>query len=89
MNAVAKETKYYAIVDFGRTLDNPSGLARRHFTPEGSIDETLRRNLTWGPSSIIIEREHGELGYDLVEISETEAEALLERFRSRWQPTEW
>jgi hypothetical protein len=39
----------YAIIGFGRTLDNPSGLARRRFTPEGRVDESLQRDLSLRP----------------------------------------
>ena len=81
----AAEVKYYAVVGAGRTPDSPSGLARRTFTPEGRLDESLRRDLTWGPSSEIYEWERGEeMGPDLVEITEAEAEAQVERFREKW-----
>jgi hypothetical protein len=75
--------QYYAIAGRSRTRDNPSGLARRRVTPQGTLDESLRRDLTWGRTSAIIEREWGEIGLDLYEISEAEAEALIERFRAR------
>jgi hypothetical protein len=78
------KTKYYAIVSFGRTARDPSGIARRRVGDEGRIDEALRRDLTWAPDSAIVEWEYGDVGADLVEISEAEAEALIERFRERW-----
>ena len=78
------EIKYYAIVSFGRTAQDPSGIARRRMSDEGRVDEALRRDLTWAPDSAIVEWEYGDVGADLVEISEGEANALIERFRQEW-----
>ena len=47
--------KYYAIVGYGRTAQNPSGIARRTRSADGPIDEALRRDLTWQRDSAIIE----------------------------------
>jgi hypothetical protein len=76
--------KYYAIVGSGRTPQNPSGLARRITSVDGHVDEALRRDLTWQRDAAIIEWEHGDAGAELVEISEPEAQALVERFREKW-----
>jgi hypothetical protein len=76
--------RYYAIVGSGRTPQNPSGLARRVTSTEGPIDEALRRDLTWQRDAAIIEWESGDVGADLVEISEAEALELIERFREKW-----
>jgi hypothetical protein len=82
---VAYEVKYFAMIRSGDNEKHPSGLARRTMTPEGRLDETLRRDLTWMRDSAIYEWERGEeMGTDLVEISEAEAEALVERFREKW-----
>jgi hypothetical protein len=81
---VSDEVKYYAIVGIGRTADNPSGIARRSFSPEGPIDEALRQDLTWERNSAIVKWEYGDVGADLVEISEADAEGLIERFREKW-----
>ena len=79
------EIKYYAVVVQGRSIANPSGLARRTFTAEGRLDESLNRDLTWARSSEIYQWERGEnFGPDLVEISADEAEVLIERFRQKW-----
>jgi hypothetical protein len=79
------EVKYFAVLGTGRTIDSPSGLARRTFTAKGRVDESLRRDLTWTRSSEIYQWERGEdMGPDLVEISEDEADALIERFREKW-----
>ena len=76
---------YYSIVGVGRTISNPSGLARRRYTNDGRIDESLRRDLSWGPSTAITDWEYGNHPGDLVEISEDEANALIERFQEKWQ----
>ena len=69
----------------GDTPAQPSGLARRTSTPQGRLDETFRRDFTWKRDSAIYEWERGEeLGADLVEISEVEARAVIERFREKW-----
>ena len=81
---MAEDTKYYSVIGSGRTVQNPSGLVRRVLSSEGSIDEALQRDLTWVPSSAIIQWEYGDVGAELVEISEGEAEALIERFRQKW-----
>jgi len=82
---VAEETRYYAIVRDGQKTEDASGLARRIYTPQGRLDQAIRRNLTWERDSAIYEWERGEeLGFSLVEISEAEAERLIERFREKW-----
>lgn len=81
---MSEATKYYAIVGAGRTIENPSGLARRQLLADTVIDESLRRDLTWAPDSAIREWEYGDVGSDLVEISEDDAEALIQRFREKW-----
>jgi hypothetical protein len=81
---MTSEVKYYAIVTSGRTAQTPSGIARRRLDAAGPFDEALRRDLTWQPDSAIVEWEYGDVGAELVEISEAEAERLIERFREKW-----
>lgn len=84
MSDNAYPVKYYAIVDDERGTDEPDGLMRRTFTPEGRLDEALQRDLTWRRNSGLYKWEHGDLTEDYVEISEDEAMALIERFRAKW-----
>jgi hypothetical protein len=65
-------------------MQNPSGLVRRRTSSGGRIDEALQRDLKWVPSSAIVEWEYGDVGAELVEISEAEAEGLIELFREKW-----
>jgi hypothetical protein len=84
---VAGDISYYAIVSARRTAQAPSGLARRRYAgPDGDVpvDEALRRELTWEPDSAIVEWEYGEVGADLVEISEAAAARLVAGWRVLW-----
>jgi hypothetical protein len=79
-----QKATYYVIMTAGNSSYEPVGLVRRTLTPEGRLDEALRRDLTWGRDAAIIEWEYGNLSGELVEVSEEEAEALIERFRQKW-----
>jgi hypothetical protein len=81
---MADRVDSYAVVGVGRTIANPSGLVRRRYTPAGRVDEALSRDLSWRATSAITQWEYGNLPGELVEISEEEAEALIERFRQKW-----
>lgn len=82
---MTNETKYYVIIGRGHKSSDPTGLARRVVVGDGIIDESLRRDLSWGHTNAIVEWNRGEeLTRDLQEVSEAEAEALIERFREKW-----
>ena len=81
---MADEVSYYAIVSAGRTVQAPSGLARCRYEATGPVDEALRRDLSWAPDSAIVEWEYGEVGSDLVEISQATADRLIAGFRMLW-----
>jgi hypothetical protein len=86
---VANNVKYFAIVRSGDSPEHPSGLARRTVTPSGRLDETFRRDLTWTRDSAIYEWERGEeMGTDLVEISQADAERVIQDFREQWSAQE-
>ena len=80
---MTSQVQYYVIVS-GQGDRSASGLARRAYTDAGPVDETLRRDLSWGLDSAIVEWEYGDLGAELVKFSEQEAENLAQAFRSRW-----
>jgi hypothetical protein len=76
---------YYAVVSGNRTVRDPAGIARRRWLQSGGFeDEALRRNLSWGHTSAIVEWKRDATDFDLVEISEGEAGELIERFREKW-----
>ena len=79
-----EKVTYYEIVGVGRSLEEPSGLARRRQTAEGRIDESLRRDLTWGSTTAVTDWEYGNHPGELVEVSGEDAERLVERFREKW-----
>ena len=82
---MADLVRYYAIIGRGRTLDNASGLARRRSVGGIPVDESLRRDMSWGDTTAIAEWDRGEeLSRDLIEISEADAAQLIERFREKW-----
>ena len=80
-----EDMTYYAVVSGSRTAQNPSGIARRRILQTGGFeDEALGRDLTWTRTSAIVEWNRDAMDFDLVEISETEANELIERFREKW-----
>ena len=80
---MSSQVQYYVIVA-NQGNHTASGLARRTFSEAGPVDETLRRDLTWGPDSAIVEWEYADLGAELVKIEAQEAENLTHAFRARW-----
>jgi len=80
-----EETQYYAIVGRGEGPSDPSGLARRIKDGDETVDQSLRSDLSWGPTTAIAVWDYGEdLTQDLKKISRHEADELIERFRERW-----
>ena len=85
---MTERVTYYAVSLTAGDGEDPAGLARRRWLAEGGIeDEMFRRDLTWKRDSIITEWKRGEATEELVEISEDEADVLMERFRKRWEGT--
>lgn len=76
------EVQYYVIVA-GHGDHAATGLARRTYAEAGPVDESLGADLSWRPDSAIVEWEYGDLGAELVKISESEAENLTQAFRHR------
>ncbi|MGW0806632.1 hypothetical protein [Nonomuraea sp. NPDC002799] len=82
MISLKEQITYYALLLSRSTRENPSGLARRRRLPGGGIvDETFQRDLRWHDSDVIWEWRHGESSEDLVEISEAEAQRVMDRFQ--------
>ena len=79
------DVTYYAVVSGNRTTQNPSGLARRrHLQTGGFEDEALGKDLTWKHTSAVVESNRDAMDFELVEVSEAEAQGLIERFREKW-----
>ena len=82
---MADKITYYAVVDDDATVEQPYGLVRRlEFDGDGFTDETLRRDFSWAFTPAIAEWKHGDLSYDLVEVSHAQASEIIEHFREKW-----
>ena len=76
---------YYAVVNDLSTRDRPAGLFRRTYTEAGGLrDEAFTRNLAWKNSPSLVVAERGDLQNDFIEITEDEANQLMEQLRARW-----
>ena len=85
---MADKVIYYAVVNNLSTRDRPAGLFRRTYTEAGGLrDEAFTRNLVWKNSSSLVSAERGDLDNDYIEISEDDADQLMQQLRSRWSGT--
>jgi hypothetical protein len=50
-------------------------------------DEAFTRNLIWRDSTSLVSAERGDLENDFYEITEHEANQLMEQLRARWSGT--
>jgi hypothetical protein len=76
---------YYAVVNDLSSRDHPAGLFRRTYTGAGGLrDEAFTRDLVWKGSSSLVSAERGDLENDFIEITEKEADQLMEQLRARW-----
>ena len=62
----------------------PGSLAVGSFEDGGFHDEALARDLSWQFTPLIVEWERAESTDDLVEVTEDEANRIIEQFRARW-----
>ena len=73
---------YYAIVDDLSSRERPAGVLRRTYLETGGRrDEAFTRDLIWKNSSSLVSAERGDLQNEFVEISEDEANQIVERIR--------
>ena len=76
---------YYAVVDDLSSRERPAGVFRRtYFESGGRRDEAFTRNLVWERSASLVSAERGDLQNDFFEITEDEADQLMEQLRVRW-----
>jgi hypothetical protein len=74
---------YYAVVDDLSSREQPAGVFRRIYTEDGGrSDEAFTRNLAWEFSPALISAERGDLQNEFIEISEAEANQIVERIRA-------
>jgi hypothetical protein len=81
------EVTYYAIVDDYTSRDEPAGVLRRFGDGDGR-DESFGRDLQWQFSSLLHSAERGDTQYDLIPISENEADQIVARIRQAARPAE-
>ena len=82
---MAESIQYYMIIGRQGSRAEPSGIARRRTSQSGGFrDEALERDMSWQFSPAIVEWKRAESAEDLVEISDEEADRIIERFRARW-----
>jgi hypothetical protein len=79
---------YYALIDDFSSRTEPGGVLRRIETGQGKVDEVFSRELTWDPSPLLREEEHGDTMFDFTEITEAEANRIVERIRAESAPGE-
>ncbi len=74
---------YYAVVNDLSSRKKPSGVFRRTYTEDGRLDEAFTRNLVWERSWLLVSAERGDLANEFIEITEDEANQIVERIRAR------
>ena len=75
---------YYSIIDDTSSREQPAGVLRRIYTEDGGKrDEAFTRNLMWEHSWSLISAERGDLENEFVEITEDEANQIVERIRTQ------
>jgi hypothetical protein len=80
---MADKVTYYAVVDDLSSREHPAGVFRRTYTEDGGrSDEVFARDLTWKFSPELISAERGDLQYEFIEITEEEANQIVERIRA-------
>jgi hypothetical protein len=72
---------YYAIVDEYSSRERPGGVLRRIRDDEGQEDQVFGRDLEWEFSPLLYSYERGDGDNQLYEITEDEANQIVERIR--------
>jgi hypothetical protein len=76
---------YYAVMNDLSGHERPAGLFRRIYANDGGrSDEAFTRSLRWEYSTSLISAERGDLENEFIEITEAEADQLMEQLRGRW-----
>lgn len=78
---MATRITYYAMVDDLSSREEPAGVLRRVEHDNGERDEAFTRSLEWKRSSSLYSYERGNMDVEFFEISEGEADRIVERIR--------
>jgi hypothetical protein len=74
---------YYAVVNDLSSRERPAGVFRRtYFETGGRRDEAFTRNLIWERSPLLVTAERGDLQNEFIEITEDEANQIVDRIRA-------
>jgi hypothetical protein len=77
------EVTYYAIIDGLSTRERPAGVLRRtYFEAGGRRDEAFSRDLEWERTTLLVSAERGDVENEFIEITEGEANQIVERIRA-------
>jgi hypothetical protein len=79
---MADKITYYALIDDFSSRDQPGGVLRRVESNNCKVDEVFSRELRWDGSPLLHAAEHGETMFDFTEITEDEANRIVERIRA-------
>jgi hypothetical protein len=75
---------YYAIVNDLSSRERPTGVFRRtYFESGGKRDEAFTTDLVWERSASLVSAERGDLLNEFIEITEDEANRIVESIRAR------
>jgi hypothetical protein len=85
------EVTYYAVVNDLSSRERPAGVFRRiYFESGGKRDEAFTTDLVWERSASLVSAERGDLLNDYIEITEDEANQIIDRIRAKvtgaWPP---
>jgi hypothetical protein len=81
---MADKVTYYAIVNELSSRERPTGVFRRtYFESGGKRDEAFTTDLAWERSASLVSAERGDLLNEFIEITEDEANQIVERIRAR------
>ena len=74
---------FFAIIDDLSSRERPAGVLRRvYFEAGGRRDEAFSRELVWKPTALLVSAERGDLKNKFIEITEDEANQIVERIRA-------
>jgi len=72
---------YFAFVNDFSSKERPGGVVRRAENDEGEYDEAFTRNLVWERTPLLYSFEHGNRDSVFYQITEEEADRIVERIR--------
>jgi hypothetical protein len=76
-----QKVTYYAVVDDFSSREEPAGVIRRIEHDNGERDEQFGYDLAWTRSPLLYSYERGNGDNDIHEISEDEANRIVDRIR--------